>query len=217
MYAYVVLSLLTGARTEELRALRWDDIDLLGRPHAQPPIPPHIAVWRSVRPQGDTKTRKSRRTIALPARCVDVLSELRRQQVTRPGGVGSNGLVFSTATGAPGMRQTCAAPCVQLSVDQRGSLRDSGLPESCDTASCRCFQIRGCPSKRSPGSWDTAARPRPSWCTASRSAPSYRRARSSWMSCLVLAGTVTQVLRSPAPRGRNRAVTSGFDGGRYKD
>ena len=54
-----------------------------------------------MRAQGETKTCKSRRTIALPIRCVDVLSELRRQQVTRPGGVGPHGLVFSTATGEP--------------------------------------------------------------------------------------------------------------------
>jgi integrase len=32
-------------------------------------------VWRSVRAGGDTKTRKSRRTLALPARCVTVLRE----------------------------------------------------------------------------------------------------------------------------------------------
>jgi integrase len=31
MRAYVVVSLLTGARTEELRALLWEDVDLLGR------------------------------------------------------------------------------------------------------------------------------------------------------------------------------------------
>lgn len=67
MYAYVVLSLLTGARTEELRALTWDHVDLFGRPDLTPPIPPHIAVWRSVRAEGETKTRKSCRTIALPA------------------------------------------------------------------------------------------------------------------------------------------------------
>src|SRR5947209_3141853 len=86
--AHPVLSLLTGGRTEELRALTWDHVDLLGHPDVQPPIPPQLAVWHSVRTQGDTKARRSRRTVALPARCVDVLSELRRQQVTRPGGVG---------------------------------------------------------------------------------------------------------------------------------
>lgn len=36
MHGYVVLALLTGARTEELRALTWDHVDLRpGRPAAQ--------------------------------------------------------------------------------------------------------------------------------------------------------------------------------------
>src|SRR2546429_2969238 len=34
LHAYVVVSLLTGARTEELRALTWDHVDLDGRPDA---------------------------------------------------------------------------------------------------------------------------------------------------------------------------------------
>jgi integrase len=71
--AYVVVSLLTGARTGELRALLWENVDLEGRPDAIPPVPPSIAVWRSVRSTGDTKTKLSRRTLALPARCVEVL------------------------------------------------------------------------------------------------------------------------------------------------
>jgi integrase len=102
LYAYVVMSLLTGARTEELRALTWDHVDLLGRPDLDPPIPPHVAVWRSVRVGGDTKTRLSRRTLALPALCVDVLSEHRRMQILhsrpRPATPGT-GLVFSTDSG----------------------------------------------------------------------------------------------------------------------
>ncbi|MCC9311698.1 site-specific integrase [Kitasatospora sp. RB6PN24] len=73
MYAYIVVSLLTGARTEELRPLTWDHVFLKGQPDADPPVPPHMAVWRSVRATGDTKTRKSRRTLALPARCVEAL------------------------------------------------------------------------------------------------------------------------------------------------
>lgn len=48
MHAYIVLALLTGARTEELRALTWDHVFLKGKPDAEPPQPPHIAVWRSV-------------------------------------------------------------------------------------------------------------------------------------------------------------------------
>jgi integrase len=59
MGAYVLVSLLTGARTEELRALTWSHVDLTGSPHTDPPIPAHIRVWRSVRATGDTKTRAS--------------------------------------------------------------------------------------------------------------------------------------------------------------
>ncbi len=81
---YVVTSLLTGARTEELRALAWPHVDLAGLPDAVPPLPPHVMVWRSVRAGGDTKTRKSRRTLALPRRCVTALTAHRaRQDVAR--------------------------------------------------------------------------------------------------------------------------------------
>src|SRR3954454_15555317 len=72
---YIVVSLLTGARTEELRALRWEHVHLDGYPNSMPPVPPFIEVWRSVREGGETKTRKSRRTLAPPARCVDALKK----------------------------------------------------------------------------------------------------------------------------------------------
>jgi site-specific recombinase XerD len=60
MHAYTVLSLLAGLRTEEARALRWAHVDLDGDPEARPPVPPHVAVWRSVRAHGDTKTERPR-------------------------------------------------------------------------------------------------------------------------------------------------------------
>ena len=68
--------MLTGARTEELRALRWEHV------RAEPigTVPPHIEVWRSVRFDGDTKTKKSRRTLALPARCIEALRKQKAQQ-----------------------------------------------------------------------------------------------------------------------------------------
>jgi integrase len=105
MHAYVVVSLLTGARTEELRALLWDDMDLAGRPEAEPPVPPSMAVWRSVRATGDTKTRLSRRTLALPARCVEVLLAHREAQDRVRLFAGKKwiemGLVFTTRIGTP--------------------------------------------------------------------------------------------------------------------
>src|SRR5829696_45459 len=71
MYAYIVVSLLTGARTEELRALTWSHTDLDGEP-------PSVQLWRSVREGGDTKTRLSRPTLELPNECVVALREHRR-------------------------------------------------------------------------------------------------------------------------------------------
>lgn len=101
--AYVILCVQTGIRTEEARALRWEHVDLDGRPGEEPPVPASIAVWRSVREHGDTKTRLSRRTLALPDHAVEVLSEHhRRQNEARTEAEElwqENGLVFSTSFG----------------------------------------------------------------------------------------------------------------------
>jgi integrase len=101
LYAYLVLSLLSGVRTEEARPLTWDHVFL----ETKDGIPPHVAVWRSVRKHGETKTRKSRRTIALPKQVVDVLEEhLRWQQQERASrGMewSRSGRVFTTRTGEP--------------------------------------------------------------------------------------------------------------------
>ena len=78
--AYVVLSLATGIRTEEARELHWDHVDLDGDPGAARPVPPSVAVWRSVREGGDTKTAKSRRTLALPQAAVQALRDHRKRQ-----------------------------------------------------------------------------------------------------------------------------------------
>jgi hypothetical protein len=59
-----------------LRALTWDHIDLHGEMAANPPVLRSISVWRSVRASTDTKTKRSRRTLA-PMRCVVAL-RLRR-------------------------------------------------------------------------------------------------------------------------------------------
>ena len=103
--AYVILSLTTGIRTEEARALRWDHVDLDGDPDVMPPIPPHIAVWRSVRVHGDTKTEKSRRTLALPQSAVTALREHRKRQAEARLAAGAlwhdEGLVFTTSVGTP--------------------------------------------------------------------------------------------------------------------
>ena len=92
--AYLVLCLMTGIRTEEARALRWDHVNLDAA---------SIAVWRSVRLGGDTKTSKSRRTLGLPQAAVEALREHRVQQDEEKLAAGElwrdHDLVFTTTVG----------------------------------------------------------------------------------------------------------------------
>jgi integrase len=119
MYAYVVLSLLVGIRTEEARALRWDHVvtwvnDQIG----WQPITAvgfdlakagdgryAIYVWRSDRNGGDTKTEESRRTLALPLRCVEALMQHWKLQAIERLRAGElwqeHGLVFASTVGTP--------------------------------------------------------------------------------------------------------------------
>jgi integrase len=69
--AYVVLSVLTGVRTEEARALHWAEVDLKAGT---------VSVYRSVRAKGDTKTRRSRRVLQLPKQVVAALKAHHKRQ-----------------------------------------------------------------------------------------------------------------------------------------
>jgi integrase len=83
----VVVSLLAGLRTEEVRALRWGNVVAwvhgqwrpvadAGFDHDQVAV----FVWRAERAGGDTKTPRSRRTLALRRLCVFALWEQRVRQ-----------------------------------------------------------------------------------------------------------------------------------------
>ena len=96
LHAYIVLSLMTGVRPEEARALRWDHVDLDGGQ-------PSMAVWRSVRAHGDTKTEKSRRTLALPAPAAEALRLHQAKQAADREAAAEiwheTGLVFTSTVG----------------------------------------------------------------------------------------------------------------------
>ena len=99
IYAYIVLSLLVGVRTEEARALRWDHVNL----DADPPLPSHMALWLSVRERGETKTAVPPH--AWPPQLVaEALSALResqaRERALAPERWQDTGLVFTTHHGA---------------------------------------------------------------------------------------------------------------------
>ena len=120
MRAYIIVSLLTGARTEEMRALRWHDVELAGQPDVS--IPPNVALVRSVRAGGDTKTRKSRRALILPQRAVDALQALWEIRIcAHPQMPECSCLVFVTGTG-----RTLAAGNVRR--DFRKIVDAAGLP-----------------------------------------------------------------------------------------
>ena len=94
LHAYVVLSVTTGLRTEELRVLRWTEIDLDAAT---------VAVYRAARASGDTKTPKSRRVLLLPQLAVDALRDQRRRQAAVRLSAGElwqdHGLVFASSVG----------------------------------------------------------------------------------------------------------------------
>ena len=118
-HAYVALSLLVGIRTEEARALRWDHV-VAWVDDATGWLPVTTAgfdaagsgddryaiyVWRSERYGGDAKTEKSRRTLALPQRCVEALRQQQERQERDRLLAGElwqdRGLVFTSRVGTP--------------------------------------------------------------------------------------------------------------------
>ncbi|MFI7443809.1 hypothetical protein [Nonomuraea indica] len=100
--AYVITSLLTGIRPEEARKLLWEAVDLDGKR-------PAISVLRADRVGGNTKTKKSRRALALPALVVEELKRHRVRQSAQRRAAGEawqeHGLVLPATTGP------CSTPC----------------------------------------------------------------------------------------------------------
>ena len=140
LYAYVVLSVMTGLRTEELRALRWSEVDLDACT---------VAVYRAVRATGDTKTQKSRRVLLLPQLAVEALREHHKLQAADRLKAGRCGRIMAWSSRRRSARSsivtTCAAsfgrslwPLALVTAGRRGS---------CGTPSCRCSPPTGCRSK----------------------------------------------------------------------
>ena len=110
--AYIILSLLAGLRTEEARALRWDHVIAWVGDQWQPVTEAGfdhdqlaVFVWRSDRAGGDTKTPKSRRTLALAHRCSAALREQKIRQAADRLAAGrlwqDHNLVFASTIGTP--------------------------------------------------------------------------------------------------------------------
>lgn len=103
---------MTGVRTEEARALRWDHVvawvdDRVGwQPVTQVGFNHEqfaIHVWRSIRRGGDTKTERSRGTLKVPHAAVEALRDHRKRQAKHrlkaDKSWQENNLVFCTRNG----------------------------------------------------------------------------------------------------------------------
>jgi integrase len=94
--AYVILAIVSGLRTEELRVLRWSDVDLDSAT---------VYVIRADRHQGNTKTELSRRGLGIADIAIEALSTLRKQQAAEKLKAGEayqdQDLVFCHKDGSP--------------------------------------------------------------------------------------------------------------------
>ena len=113
---YAIVAAMTGCRPEELQALTWSHVDRANGV---------IAVWKSDRHGGDTKTTKSRRTLRISQRAVQALERRQEQQEQDRANAADmwpeTGLVFTTSVG------TMLDPH-NVRRDFRKLCRDAGLP-----------------------------------------------------------------------------------------
>jgi integrase len=146
LFAYIVVSLLSGIRTEEIRSLRWDHViawidettgwlpvSEVGFKAAKAGEPRFaIFVWRSDRAGGDTKTNRSRRTLALPDLCVAALRKQWDQQQKDRLIAGAqwqeHGLVFASAVGTPqlagNIRRAFRSVCKKAKIGEHWTPRE---------------------------------------------------------------------------------------------
>jgi integrase len=107
-------------------------MELDGDPDAHPPIPPYVAVWRSVRAHGETKTERSRRTVALlrpAAQALRALIESQAQERTLAEDRWQDtGLVFATHLGAAldaaNVRKIFKRVCKEAGIGDRWTPRE---------------------------------------------------------------------------------------------
>ena len=192
-HAYVALSLLVGIRTEEARALRWDHVvSWVDDSAGWQPVTTAgfdaartgddryaIYVWRSERHGGDTKTERSRRTLALPQRCVEALRQHMKQQERdrlRAGELWQeHGLVFASRVGTP-LTANNVIRAFRI-ITKKAGLGEDWTPREMRHTFVSVLSANGVPWRVSPCWPATTARPRPSRSTATRSGPPSPRAQ----------------------------------------
>ena len=166
----MVLLLTTGLRPEEARALRWDHVDLDAGT---------VAVWRSDRAGGDTKTPKSRRTLRLAQIAVDALRQRKAAQAADRLKAGEawqdTGLVFTTTIGTMLDQHNIRRGFRQIT--RAAGLGEDWVPRELRHTFVSIMSAGGIPSRRSPGSPATSRPAPPNWSTAANCARNHHRRR----------------------------------------
>jgi integrase len=127
MHAFIVLSLLTGIRTEEARALRWAHVDLDGDPAARPPGRPCRRTWpygdrsaRTARPRPNGRAAPSAFPPRRSRRCAPGLTA-RPRSGSRPRTAGRTQSWYSPPITAPHWTRGTSGKCSNESATRPGS------------------------------------------------------------------------------------------------
>ena len=162
LHAYIVLSLLTGARTEELRALTWDHVDLDGEPDADPPRPAvdrtsGAPYARAGTPRPGSPAARWPCPPAASRPCAG--SDRADQGRDAAGDAGGHGLVFASAAGTaagPANVRRAFRPVVEAGRPRPGRVDATRTAPQLRLAAVR---PRGAASRRSP-TWSATPAPR---------------------------------------------------------
>ncbi len=151
LHPYIVVSLLTGARTEELRALRWKHVHLEGRAAAIPPVPRTSRYGgrcvRRVIPRRDAQGEPLHYPVDASTRSGHSASS--RLQIGWPPGLHGRSRDWCSQRhwAVRWIQRTSAVICVVLSSWCPAWSRRIGRRASCGTRSCPFCRMQACPSR----------------------------------------------------------------------
>jgi integrase len=193
MHAYVALGLLTGIRTEEARALRWDHVvmwvdDAAGWQPVTTAEFDHaragedrfaLYVWREQRQGGRHQDREVTQDPGAPRLCVEMLREHRKLQAKdrlRAGPLWEDhGLVFSSTVGTPLNANNVIRAF--RAITQIARLGKDWAPREMRHTFVSVLSASGVPWRASRCWLGMTGRPPQRWSTATRSGLSSLRAQ----------------------------------------
>ncbi len=139
----------------------------------------------NARPRGgDTKTRRSRRRLRMPNRCVEALRQHRTRQAADKAKAGArsneSNLVFTSTVGTP-LDAHNVRRAFRSVIAAAGLVAQEWTPREMRHSFVSLLSDSGLPIEHISRLVGHSGRPSPRPSTAGRSAPSWRRARRRWI------------------------------------